>query len=348
MDVKNTLPFGVAVPCWLVMLVNIALSAEPGAAHAQARVVVAEFEGENASRAREAVVIELEGHSFVVLANAEVSATASTMGADLATGPGRTAVARELTVASFIAGSVTRAGSKVRVQVNVYDGESGEQVATFERTMPRAAIQRQVKARLWKTVGPALSAAKAPPKPLPPPPVQPKSYDRDADLVDERPPQDEGPSARSIGLFINPLAILFGVYGVEFDYSPMQLLSLNVGLSYYASSADDVSTSAGQLSLGAQFFLTGEHAFGGFYLYPNLTFASASAEDDITKDTASAALVAVGATVGYQWAWTSGLALRLGLGALYYSVVSEDGSSNVTLGLSGVLPALDASIGWTF
>ena len=165
---------------------------------------------------------------------------------------------------------------------------------------------------------------------------------------EEAPPKSEkdSDSPKSFGLFVNPLSIAFGYYGAEFDYSPTRMLSLNLGADYYSHTSDSVSTTAVAISLGTQVFVTGKRSFEGLYLYPRLMFAAADAEDDVGSS-ASATLVAIGATAGYQWDWASGLALRLGVGGIYYAAVASE-SSGTAVGLDGAQLALDASLGWTF
>jgi len=109
-----------------------------------------------------------------------------------------------------------------------------------------------------------------------------------------------------VGLFVNPGAMVFGEYGLEFDVRLARRLSLNLSASYY-----DVKGSDGtSFSLGPQFFLTGSKTFSGLYLFPRAFFVDAHDPDYFSTHT-----YALGglATVGYQWVWAP-LALRAGGG----------------------------------
>lgn len=166
-------------------------------------------------------------------------------------------------------------------------------------------------------------------------------------------PSDEGgraptPAAksRSYGVFVNPFAIANGSYGAEFDLKLNTVTTLNLGGAFYSASASGGKWTGFSGSAGTQFFPFAS-AFEGFYAFPRVEFASLSytPSNSATSDVSSSVFGA-GATLGYQWAWDMGLAVRVGAGALYYSASASGGSAS--LALSGVLPAIDLTLGYVF
>ncbi len=148
-------------------------------------------------------------------------------------------------------------------------------------------------------------------------------------------------ASKTAGIFVNPLGIAFGVYGAEVDFAVAEQLTLNINGSFHKSG----NTTAFGGGLGAQWFPL-EKAFHRFWIMPRVDFAAATAEEGGTS--ADAKLLAVGGLLGWQWTWEGGFSIRLGGGALYYTAIAEDEDKAVEVGLKGVLPALDFSIGYTF
>ena len=180
--------------------------------------------------------------------------------------------------------------------------------------------------------------------PLPPPFEPARSADVDAFRF----------PGKSVGVFVSPLGLLFGVVGAELDFKLASFATLNVGGSYLhrTARASDYATTTDAFSgeLGAQFYPFGR-AFHQLYIYPRVSYGRASAVETGPRSLDASAVSTVlgaGATVGYQWTYDSGFSLRLGGGAMYFSAVGRDDGSTVEIALSGVLPAIDASLGWTF
>jgi hypothetical protein len=127
------------------------------------------------------------------------------------------------------------------------------------------------------------------------------------------------------------------------------MLSLNVSGSYYSLSAGSTDTTAFGIGVGTQIFPSG-YLYQGFFVYPSLQYASATAKSDGSMyggstTEATATLMGIAALLGYQWDWRP-FSLRLGGGVGYYGVAAESGDAEVAL--SGVMPLLDASLGFTF
>jgi hypothetical protein len=152
---------------------------------------------------------------------------------------------------------------------------------------------------------------------------------------------DSSYPTKTAGIFVNPLGIAFGVFGAEFDYAVAEKLTLNISGSFYKTG----NTTAFGGGVGAQWFPL-EKAFHRFWIMPRVDFAAATAEEQGIS--ASAKLLAVGGLLGWQWTWDGGFSIRLGGGAMYYTALAEDEDKTVEVGLKGVLPSLDFSIGYTF
>jgi hypothetical protein len=198
----------------------------------------------------------------------------------------------------------------------------------------------------------AWSAAAAPPGPVPPPAPAVAQGAIPAESAPD--PYDVRYPKKSAGVFVNPLGLVFGVFGAEVDFKLAEVATINVGGSYYRRSISildsTTTTNAFGGDLGAQFFPLGR-AFNQLYVYPRVSYARASAtrtEPGIADMSANSSVLGVGATVGYQWTYNPGFSLRLGAGMMYYSALAKDDNSTVEIALSGVFPAIDASLGWTF
>ncbi len=147
----------------------------------------------------------------------------------------------------------------------------------------------------------------------------------------------------AMGIFFNPLSIAFGFYGLELDFSPMHLLSINVSGEYYSHELLGVKTSAYGGDIGVQFFLTGQKPMYGLYVYPRIAYAKAKAS--FMSETAEASLIGIGGTVGYQWNWQP-FAFRVGGGVMNYSGGAS--STGIDISLRGTGPLLDLTIGFVF
>lgn len=148
---------------------------------------------------------------------------------------------------------------------------------------------------------------------------------------------------RTFGVFFNPLGAAVGVYGGEVDFVVAQHVSLNLQGAIYRIG----DTTAHGVGFGAQLFPM-RGAFHGFYLYPQLAYAHASS--DLPDVSASADVLGIGGTVGWQWTWDYGFSFRLGGGAMWFAGSTETATdgAHVQLALTGARPVVDASLGWTF
>jgi hypothetical protein len=168
--------------------------------------------------------------------------------------------------------------------------------------------------------------------------------------------EDKETDRFAMGIYFNPLSILFGFYGLELDFSPQHFYSINVSGTYYSRDLLGVKTSAYGGDIGVQMFLTGSKPLHGAYIYPRIAYANAKAEVDTTslggtKSGAEANLIGIGVTAGYQWNWQP-FSLRLGGGIIDYlgsAKATGDSSGSVPeISMQGVLPALDFTLGFVF
>ncbi len=173
-----------------------------------------------------------------------------------------------------------------------------------------------------------------------------------------RPPQDPYDvryPKKSAGIFISPLSILTGTFGAELDLKMTSAIALDLGANYTSAAMrtfdrNTTNADAWSIDVGPQIFPLGR-AFNQLYVYPRFAYARAwTAQVDPAVPDSSATASAFGfiTTVGYQWTYESGFSLRLGAGFGYYAAHAEDDKSTTQVQVAGLLPALDASLGWTF
>ncbi len=160
--------------------------------------------------------------------------------------------------------------------------------------------------------------------------------------------RDASKDVSSAGLFFKPVGVLLGFYGVELDLSPVQSVSFNFTGAYYDHTADGISTTAYGADVGIQFFLSETEPMSGAYIYPRVSYATATASPTGSEvgRSAEASLYGLGATCGYQWNWPP-FALRLGGGVMYYSAAgSASGSDAPHISLEGTSLLLDFDLGF--
>jgi hypothetical protein len=158
--------------------------------------------------------------------------------------------------------------------------------------------------------------------------------DRETDHLDAF--DDGGP--RSFGLMLNPAGVLLGVFGAEGDL----LLGDVAAVSAEADWVSVGSTTAFGATLGLPLFPQ-RVPFHGLVVHPMLSLVRA------TSGGATADLFGAGATLGWQWTLRVGLTFRAGGGAMFSHVVAGAGAGGSGgLGLEGVRPVADGTIGWVF
>ena len=152
-----------------------------------------------------------------------------------------------------------------------------------------------------------------------------------------------GASAQSNIIKTNPFGLAYGNFNVTYERVLNPSASFLVKGNYmYKLLGLDVSLAG--LGVGYRYYIT--HAKkeipNGFYVNPQVAFAFGSIKDN--NDTSySATNFGIGAELGYQWVWSSGFTLDLGIGPMY-NFVSSDSSDSA----NGIAPALTLAIGYAF
>lgn len=142
----------------------------------------------------------------------------------------------------------------------------------------------------------------------------------------------------------NPFALAFGSFNATYEKVLNSKSSVLLSGSYaYKLLGTDVS--AGGLGVGYRYYFT--HAKkeipSGFWVTPQASFEAGSLTDNGVKHSITA--FAIGAQVGYQWAWSSGFTLDLGIGPNYAVMNSGDYVLETS---SGIIPAATLAIGFAF
>jgi hypothetical protein len=153
-----------------------------GAAQAQTRVVVFDFEGpKDAVQIRKAVVDILEDNAVEVVSTKTALAQARRSGAELDTESGRVRVGKKLRLTAFVEGRVERGRrGAIRVNLAVYGARDGLVAGQMSASAPKKKVAGELKATLWDQLGGAVrgetESARSEPEPLaeeaPPPPPQ--------------------------------------------------------------------------------------------------------------------------------------------------------------------------------
>jgi hypothetical protein len=143
---------------------------------------------------------------------------------------------------------------------------------------------------------------------------------------------DGGP--RTWGLAVRPFELDFGLVGAEVGVSLVDRVVLTFEPSWWAP---DPSLAYG-VTVGLAFFPT-RFSFHGFYLHPRL---------EAWRAPATGNAVGIGATLGYEWTAPLGATLRLGGGLAYATWEGAASGVATPATLTGLLPELDAAIGWVF
>jgi hypothetical protein len=165
--------------------------------------------------------------------------------------------------------------------------------------------------------------------------TEPEDDSELAEVDDESDEEEEAPpeTHAAIGIFFNVLGVVLDTYSGEVGLGVGRDVSLNLGGAYV--SKDNVSSTSA--SAGFQVF-TGDELYEGFFLYPAVAYATASAEDS----NAHADAVGAGLLLGGQNTWGA-FSLRYGGGIMAYTVTGESGGDSASI--NGARLLLDLSIG---
>ena len=151
-----------------------------------------------------------------------------------------------------------------------------------------------------------------------------------------------GSSAQTNIIKTNPITFAFGNFNATYEKVINSSSSL-IFKGQYMYKLLGLDVNLGGVGFGYRYYFTHlkKEVPTGFYINPQASFSFGSAKvDNGTKESMST--TALGAEIGYQWVWSSGFTLDLGIGPMQ-NFVSINGVS-----ASGLLPSATLSIGYAF
>lgn len=159
-------------------------------------------------------------------------------------------------------------------------------------------------------------------------------------------PDEEDPRPRHT-ITTNPLTLLTGTFGAEFESATRPNASWFLGPSFAFTSTSKNGTSNSLFGFGATAgarVFSGKQAPNGFWAGPQLSIFW------ISDDSASAVAFDLAALAGYTWIFDGGFALSLGGGVQYIDMKIEanTGGETRTMGVEGVFPALRLALGFAY
>lgn len=143
----------------------------------------------------------------------------------------------------------------------------------------------------------------------------------------------------------SPISLAFGNINLRYESKINDKTSWQVGANYiYKFLGTDVSSFG--LDGEYRFYLTNKKKDvpEGFYIGPNVGLNFGSYK--VLEDSYSYSSLGLGATLGYQWIWDSGITLEVGAGPQYSTTLSNEESTGVDF--NGILPRLVFAIGYAF
>jgi hypothetical protein len=188
--------------------------------------------------------------------------------------------------------------------------------------------------------------AATPEPPLPMPVALPPAYDPPAVYAYPPPPSPPPRAPRNV-ISTNPLDILGGSIGVQYELVLARWFSLAVGISFYDSDMDPINSSSGTVLGGGvtvqpRFYLLRRGAPRGLYLSPVVSAF-------YLTDTYAASGVgySVGGLIGWSWVIGRSANIKLGVGVQYIDMRVTDDYGD-SYGASGVAPLGELTFGWAF
>ncbi len=144
----------------------------------------------------------------------------------------------------------------------------------------------------------------------------------------------------------NPISLAFGSFNASYERVLNSSSSVVVSGNYmYKLFGSEVT--AGGLGAAYRYYFT--HAKkavpAGFYIAPEASFSFGSVKYN-NQDSAGFSSFGIGAEVGYQWVWSSGFTLDLGIGPMYRFIKGSNTSSFSKT--KGILPTATFGIGYAF
>lgn len=152
-----------------------------------------------------------------------------------------------------------------------------------------------------------------------------------------------GLNAQSNVVKTNPLGLAFGNFNATYERVLGTSASVLIKGKYmYKLLGVEVNLVGGGAGFRYYFTHAKKPVPGGFYINPQVQFATGSVTDD-DGEKLSASTFGFGAEIGYQWVWESGFVLDLGIGPMYTTAKGESDED-----LSGIMPSATLAIGFAF
>jgi hypothetical protein len=165
----------------------------------------------------------------------------------------------------------------------------------------------------------------------------------------------------SVNFRINPIGIIIGAIGVDFDFKIHDHWTLGPSLMYWrhrsrpsGGQISDIKASAYSIGARANWFMNGIFT-DGLYVGPSINLIGAKGEAtdvDGTTRSSTANFLTVQGLVGYAWFWKSfnqmlGGGMGVGIGKTRLEIEDSTGKKWESGSLGAGL-ALEYSLGWTF
>ena len=140
-------------------------------------------------------------------------------------------------------------------------------------------------------------------------------------------------NAQSATLKTSPGALAFGFFNACYEKVISDKASFQIsGIAFF--NFGDFDGTAFGLNAGYRRYITKKEAPRGFYIMPQTEFLLG---EDATA-------IGIGADLGYQWIWESGLVLDIAVGPNYYHGLSDD----INEEFEGFSPRIVLAVGYAW
>ena len=141
----------------------------------------------------------------------------------------------------------------------------------------------------------------------------------------------------------NPLGLAFGNFNVTYEKVLDEKSSVLGSVNFFFNTFG-VDVSAFGIGGAYRYYLTNAKKAvpNGLYVNPQVGFTFGSSGDFNYSG------IAIGAEIGYQWVWESGVALDLGIGPNYVNLGGGDVDSIGFDNTDGIFPSATIAIGYAF
>lgn len=151
---------------------------------------------------------------------------------------------------------------------------------------------------------------------------------------------------RIVNIRVQPMALLFGIFGLNADFTLAKRFDLGPNFQWYGSAASGHWVIAKQYGISGTFYAWWTET-GRFYIRPSAAFIPVLTL--LGSRTFTANNYSVDAVVGYQWLWRPGFNIGFGVGLVYHDVPPGAPSvAALSTPVSELQPELEWSLGWQF